>query len=511
MLSVLQKIYGSQEVQPLVKPSSTAIKAQAGLIKASKVAKEWAEKTICIYRHEGCSHSVLPFYTLENENVPQAYFKRGRDQGIIEKIVWDVAVILGWEDLFTATKLETVYLQKINYIADRSIHQDHVYRLERGSIQKTITGKVLHLWKGEPPIDRISLCRAFAAMFILGLNDVHGKNIMIQEDGSVKLFDNGKCLPPGNRFIIGGENLFPVHRFAPLNLKESKWPLDEVHLAAMKQMIQSCRLAWPALEQYFASRIMIKRGFKLPNDWLNVSASLKAMGERIDILERCLDASRENSLEELMIHAYPEYKFAFVLSMLYAKSRGIKFTENVDKALAFYHSTVGGISLFEGFSHCYAMNYNLIAIYRKAQDPSTTLRQLIACCLLPVEDFVLESIDDVESIYEFLRLRKWLHATFSDIPRDHKCSPEKYPEYQPLGEVLNLVAEDFLYYRGFKIITKGSKSSLVMQKHKPQFPVLFYPEDDKKGYVVFKDGSYRPLKDFELNLKETSSSDLEPS
>jgi hypothetical protein len=511
LLSAVQRIYGSEEVRLLVKPSSSAIKAQAGLIKASKVAKEWADKTTCIYRSEGCTHSVLPFYTLGNEIVPKAYYKRGRDQGIIEKIVWDIAVIFGWEELFTATKLETVYLQKIQYVVDRSVRQDHVYRLERGSLQKAITGKLLHGWKGEPPINHISLCRAFAAMFILGLNDVHGKNIFVQGDGSVKLFDNGKCLPPGNRFIIGGENLYPVHRFSPLNLKESKLPLDEEHLAAMKQMIQSCRLAWPALEQFFSSKIMKTRGLKLPSHWLNVGASLKTMGERIKVLDQCLEAAQGKSLEDLMINAYPEYKFTFVLSMLYAKSRGMNFTDNVDKALAFYHSTVGGISLFETFSYCYEMNYNIMAIYRKAKDPSTTLRQLIACCLLPVDEFVLKDTDDVESILEFLRLRKWLQATFGDIPRDHKCAPEKDPEYHSLGEVLNLVAEDFLFYRGFKKINKGSKSSLDKQKQKPKSPVLFYPEDEKKEYVVFKDGSYRTLEDMDVTLSETSSLDLEPS
>lgn len=447
MLNALNRICGFQDLQPLVKPSSTLIQAQAALIKTTKIAQEWINKNSCIQSVPGCTHPVLCIYSTENLTQPKAYFKLGRDQGIMEKIVWEVAGLLGWDDLFTATKLEMYYLEMVEEEIHGSSRTRILNRLQRGSLQKAIPGTLLNQWKESMPLNRVSLCRAFTAMFILGLSDLHPKNIMVLDDGSIKLFDNGKCLPPGNQFIIAGENLFPVHRFSPLNLPEGKCPLDAIQVEAMQQMVDACRNRWQALEAFFSTATMKSRCFKLPMDWLDPAASLQAMKERIEIFDCALKAAEGCSLEDLMVQVYPEYKFSFLLSMIYAIDRGHPKPQTVEDALRFYHQAVGAISLFDAISHLFGKNYDLLAIDQLAHDPDISLRQIVAYGLLQHPKFTLRELDKSEALLEKERIQDWLLKTFKDMPRDHKNSLKKYPEYRPLKDLLPVLARDFLLYR----------------------------------------------------------------
>lgn len=286
--------------------STKAIELQAGLFAAIREGKRWAKKQATL-APQGDSHNLVHKLYRENEPGIAAFYKVGHGgeeaAGKMEKLMWDIAVILGFEESFVATGEADITLGK-----DKS----------HGGIQPAQPAKNLADSRGKA-LPRAEILQGILISILLGMYDAHDRNIFITPENKIKFFDNTRSLPRSNGYIYFDNVIVPAFRCALLDLPEAKQPLLPDEIAALKEQLALIQQKMLQLKSFLTSPQTQAMGQKLPPGWLDVDASLHAMEERIQGLNAALNTGAIHVAEDLARHFDPEYRFAFASTYLFAR------------------------------------------------------------------------------------------------------------------------------------------------------------------------------------------------
>lgn len=225
-----------------------AIEFQVQLIKAKGEGRAWA----CTqdYLDPINKKSVNYVYQLKSLDTGYvtAYFKVGKNEeeavGIMEKLMWDIALIMRQEELFVPTGLA-----QISTSDGTSAN---------GGIQPAQTGCTLKEYfkmNTRPIIEKNNLLKATLATILFGMFDAHYENILIDKNGKILFFDNTRSLPHSNGFVYWQGNCsISAYRSALLLLSESFQVLSTEDLEVVRQSIEDWQRRLPDLKHYLNSK-----------------------------------------------------------------------------------------------------------------------------------------------------------------------------------------------------------------------------------------------------------------
>ncbi|MCE2983194.1 MAG: hypothetical protein LW832_06475 [Parachlamydia sp.] len=283
--------------------------------------------------------------SLDDPDFVSTYFKMTKETtvgeksaGLMEKMVYDFAVILGLEEQFAPTAMTRVFYgqdfsnaQEAHEFKDLKADQrsgwDEEGRLLPlsdtskgldGGIQAAQQGHTLKDWKQltgpKTKLIQSEVNQALVTAIVFGMWDAHLGNIILTEEGQLKFFDNTRSLPHSNGTIDSGGYLVSAFRIGLLGLPASKIPLKNEEKIEMKEQILSMDQKMQDLKKYIASiGNSIKR---LPYGWFETEKVIAAMNERIELLKNAIDNEEVETLVDLAMHAVPGYKFSMGLEMI---------------------------------------------------------------------------------------------------------------------------------------------------------------------------------------------------
>lgn len=491
--SVTSHAIAQGAIGSLVKPSLRAIQEQAKLFRDARLSKEWARHQQKLSIKQSGLHDVFPLMGKSGSDQPITYFKQGDFERYMEVIVWDIAVILGWENLFTPTKLDKLYVDELLSTRENTVYTIVCKELMRGSLQRAIKGVIYEKREISTPLNQNSLNQTFIAMYLLGLNDVHANNLMVQHDGTLRLFDNTKCLPPSNTWILSINDIYPVHRFVLFELDQCHERLTQDELEGMRRIVMDFRRRLPSLIQYFQSARLAKIEEILPKYWLNREKSLKAMIQRLDRLEAALNTHREWSLFDLFDELYPQYRFTFLVTLIFVIANCNGVPDSNEGKCQFTHPCVGGFGLADIFSFLLKKGYSLPLLQKMASNLSISFRDLANGVIEHPEEAKIQRCTEKEKVEGFIEIYNWLKQ-FMRIPKDYKDADASLVDPQSHREVLSNICSQYLTALGFGNFQEGSKSQLEAKCAKKQYkPFLYKCLDEKKWYAVYTDRTHEDL------------------
>lgn len=474
------------EIGSLVKPSFQAINAQASLFYRAPLAKQWAEEQERITLASHGVHDVFPLRGGSNSNKVMTYFKAGKYERYIEVLVWDLAVIWGWEDIFAATKLDRVYVYKI---FDEDGSEDIIDEIVLGSMQTAVQGYLFSKSKIREAIQPESIHKIFIAMYLLGLNDVHASNLIVQYDVTLRLFDNTKCLPPGNEWIFAPFELLPVHRFAPIKLEQCRVKLKAEERQKMRDIVAECNRRLPVMKKYFNSILFNKMVKHLPSNWLDGEKCFQALSSRVERLQSALDKTEDMTLYELFEEVYPEYRFAFLSTLIYCRKRYSKYSLLRPIALLNkMHVYVGGIGYLKIFTRLIEYGYSLPKIQKLAENRSLSLLEIAEKAVDSSEELQLQHSTEQEKFNAVMEMLDWLNQ-FREMPRDHKDDEAPSESFTSRTTLLKNVWMVCIAQCGLPELQEGSGKDLYdIQSKLYGQPFVFRCRDEKTIYTVSTDG-----------------------
>lgn len=327
-----------------------AVPEQADLHQAIREVKGWAGKQPTLTLNKEEDKSVNEVYPLNSPFTGQtaAFFKVGAHgeeaAGIMEKLMWNIAVRMGVKDQFVATGITEVRDQsQLTGGNEKARQWDAVGNLETfdeakapriGGIQPA-KGKTLRtVLKAGGNVARSEIVNGVLTSLVFGMFDAHGGNILITKEGKVKFFDNTRSLPNSNGFINRGYDVVSSYRCVLLELGNAKAPLSRQEIEELKQNIKEYKNNFADLNKYLHSKEGQAQLKKLPPGWMDLDASLRAMNQRINTMELLLKQGAVKTLEDLVIKSDPSYKLAYAMTNLELLHRGINGP--IHEAIGFY-------------------------------------------------------------------------------------------------------------------------------------------------------------------------------
>jgi hypothetical protein len=340
--------------------SKTAIELQAQLIKAKGEGKAWAETQVQIDRVG--KKSVNRVYKLLelNSDRAMAYFKMGSDPkeseavGILEKLMWDVAVVMGLEEMFVPTGLVKIFVKNGKEGLD-------------GGIQPAQSGAVLN-GSNASKIEKDDLLKAVVTTILFGMWDAHGDNIFISDAGKILFFDNSRSLPHSNGFICRYGSLTSAYRCALLDLEKSCEALSAIDLELIKVALEELQYRLLSLSEYLNSKYVKALTEKLPKNWFNANEALAAMENRIIQLQNAMLAKPPESMIDLVVGSNPDYRLAFALQLAYSYIAG-NSTESI-------HDDLGYLSINKLTNYIVHKGYSVSDLQFIAENPDTSWNEM---------------------------------------------------------------------------------------------------------------------------------------
>lgn len=275
------------------------------LVKVKNVFKIWASQQNSLTRKTGSFNIVVAVPSDSDSNKVIAYYKEsgtgkeevGKAIAKMEKLVWKLAVIFGFEDSFAPTG-----------------------KMYKGSIQVAHEGISLldytrgkNIPKNQIPISKEEIIRATIITIIFGMFDAHGLNIIVNKKGECKFFDNTRSLPNSNDFINRlHTGPTPSYRSGLLALSESYETLTSEQLEQVKEEIVKQQDKMTDVRKFLEIQIKIN---DFPPRWLDKDA-IDAMEDRLDKMKEALNNDEVSCLRDLIFAAMPSLKFAAILQLL---------------------------------------------------------------------------------------------------------------------------------------------------------------------------------------------------
>lgn len=253
-----------------------------------------------------------------------AFFKEGSQgeaaSAIMEKLMWDLAMIMGFEDIFTPTKTLNLELP----LDSNDANQNSPPEAHFGGLQPTQQGHLLYDVIEDPNLNidirQSQLVKATLATIVFGMFDAHGENILVNRRGNLFLFDNARSMPTSNGVILRDAEvgqIFSSYMSSLMCLPGNLKPFNKRGRNDLLVFVQKCRLKIIELEKFLNLPITKAQLDSLPYGWWNQEKSIVALKERIDNLEKAISTPEVNNLRDLVFASNLDFKFFAVLETFF--------------------------------------------------------------------------------------------------------------------------------------------------------------------------------------------------
>lgn len=394
--------------------TSSSIEKTADLFSAERKGIAWAAQEENLKNED---ISLNEIYKLKDPNslATLAYFKVGiggeKATGVMEKLMWDIALIMGQEDQFVPTKTSRIRSKASRQEKDpqsaltwtkkgdlASLIQ--LSKGKKGGIQVAQKGDTLEEYRG--PIDKAELTKGTITTSIFGMFDVREANIIRTDEGKLKFFDNTRSLPNSNSVIqYGAFGLKPSYNSCLLKYEESYTPLDPVEITSISEEIEKIDKSMKKLEKFLNSPLAKKQIASLPPGWLSTQDALNAMKERIANIKTALQRREIKTLCDVVFAANPDYKF-------FAAMESVQDLEGVPKGnLSFKGMKESGLKSTGSTSVDMLMRGSPIdpGLIRKwCQDPALSFEQVIEKIIDERDALTAKTPEELEKIEEIRAL-----------------------------------------------------------------------------------------------------------
>jgi len=476
--------------------SALSIKMEAKLQKAIRQSKAWTGTQWGLICEKTTANQVYKLHHPKTEEIV-AFFKQGNGNepavGIIEKLMWQIANALGLEPFLAATSQTQLWTKfQLKNEAEKlsmpclakNIEQIFTWNtagdLEKvwaigsgrqGGIQLGLKGTTLkdyienQLEKTQIPRDQIIL--ATLVLLILGMYDAHTNNIIVDEQGNLKFFDNTRSMPHSNGCILRGNQLQASFRSGLLQLQESYTPLTESEILQLKNTLATCKSRLDLV------KVAMQSTAKLPPGWLNAENAMAALKERINCLEIALDNPKITSLSELSLASQPHLRMIAAMTIIFLAKETPSLIPSFEDVKGNFLPRVGYYSVAECIEECAMQGLNPIEIQTWCEDANITFSEIMQKICLSKERLSLMSKEAKDQTLQqaqenaallLAELNLYAKADFKDINRKdiplychgliedalnkNKLTPENLSEAQVSAEMLNA---SFLSMRVVKI------------------------------------------------------------
>lgn len=316
--------------RPSRKITTSAIKKTAGLYKKSKKVKQVSSVLA----------SSEVFKGIDAKGKAKVYRKLSKypEPAIIEKLIWDIALVMGLEDQFTATRVIKI-------------------KNELASEQTALMGITPEQAKRRTQfLKRQAIIDATLTSIVIGHCDLHQDNMIVDPRGRIMFFDNTRSMPNSNGFVERRDGgIYPTYRSYLIGLEESFIPLTKDERCQMKERFEELLKKVDDVELYLKSPMAKSQLAKLPKEWWNQKEAIKAMRERIENSITVLDDKKNSqslSLRDLVMESNPAYKLACAIVMIreiYVVKGKLKLEISEEKQLQYLAGTgllpLGSLSL----------------------------------------------------------------------------------------------------------------------------------------------------------------------
>lgn len=380
--------------------TTSSIQQQAKLHQAIRASKVWTSRQPKLKKIGTSSNRVYRLNSI-NTNTPTAFFKVGRKNemaaGTMEKLMWDIAVVMGSEDKFVPTGETRVRTRKeltggieptkpegIRPLTKQWDEKGELKELtgampgQKGGIQVAQKGNTFEkLIDDGISISKISVPRdeiieGILTSLVFGMFDAHTGNIFLTDEGKIKFFDNTRALPNSNGFIDRGFRLTSAYRCSLLDLDCAKTPLTPHEIDKLKVKITDYQQKMNQLKKYLGSKEIQSRLKTLPPGWMDLTASLAAMEKRISLMETALNTDQVKTLENLVTQSNPSYKFAYALTHLEL----ILEAGQSNVSLAEIHTAVGYYPIYDTIHDANKLGIQLKRVEKWCKDPAVSTDEL---------------------------------------------------------------------------------------------------------------------------------------
>lgn len=295
--------------------------------------------------------------------------------GIIEKLMWDIALIMGLEEVFVPTGLV--------YLSTESCPDQGFF----AGIQPAQSGIELNDYLSDGrSIEKNNFLIASLATLLFGMFDAHSHNIIIDGEGKIHFFDNSRNLPHSNNFIERkwgsiywvSRSIYWVspYRSALLMFPESYKPLAKESMTEITNWVKKWSSRLPMLEKYLNSKTVKASLSKLPAHWFDVHTVLFRMKERLLSLQKCMQTDSQQTIMDIVNKVFPKYRLAYALALADALIDDIYDFSDFEYACRQVHNDVGFKSV-NGLARFIAdEGYSVENIRSIAMDPNLTWTQM---------------------------------------------------------------------------------------------------------------------------------------
>lgn len=366
--------------------SKEAISAQARLFKAEREAKAEALNLSQLSKQGGSANIVVP--------LKDAFYKEGaggeRAAGTMEKFMWDIAVLMGVEKLFTATKETTLRTglpgggTALGWSKEGDLVEIPGVSPERkGGIQAAQAGGVtlekyigdIEFQPDQKTISKENVIRASITHYMFGMFDAHNNNILVDKEGNLKFFDNTRSMPSSNGVIQWGGLLLPTFRSGLMSLDASYEDLTTEERQIIKEEVEKMQSNIANLEKFLNDPMKKKELSKLPLGWWNSEQSLLACKERINGLAKAINNENSRNLRDVILEANPDIKY-FAALMVIVNKKNVPYQSDSEcekKSL----STLGFTPVDELVKNLVATGIDPEEVRSWCKDPSLSFSEII--------------------------------------------------------------------------------------------------------------------------------------
>lgn len=356
------------------------------------------------------------------------FFKSGRNAsriGIMEKLQWDIACILGLQDRCAPTKTCTLGVAngerklKLGKLVEQRrlglwklkdgsgdpkvlrFDEDSVIAFDcaevsayRGSIQGAIEGKLFRDLSAKEalqiPLEEV--CDAVLDAVIEGCSDLTSSNA-IWDGHQLRFFDRSRDFVHANDYLLLGIGLIPAFRCALLDLTQCAQELPAEQVLRMEEKVKQVQERLPKLEAYFKSRATLCLVDSLDRGWLDPQLSLTALKERLLRLEQILRTTREQeaplNLRRMVYHVFPEARLQVCVHLALSICLKMSRRENWAQLKQMPFSVVGGMLLnapqtTQLWNFC---TMEMSAVRKFAEDPEPNFQA--------IEDYVKQRVQAI--------------------------------------------------------------------------------------------------------------------
>lgn len=365
--------------------SKGAIIAQAELFSAERAAKIMTLST----------KKISPLGTSQNKvfHLDKAFFKttpEGDVAGaIMEKLLWDIALLLGVEDNFTATKISSIQTAKGRSIkggiqaeqANGKTLANYVEFLENKREEEGAIGKKKEM------IAKQEVILATVIQYAFGMFDAHLNNILLDEkSGKLKFFDNTRSMPHTNGVIQNDSYLLPAFRSGLFALDASYEPLTKVEREQMQEAIEKIRSRIKDVENFLSNPLEQKQLQRLPPGWWNSEQSLAAFKERVNSLSWAIKNDTALNLRDIIFLADPDVKFFAALETIKLKIDHPFASDLEVQKIAL--SLIGTTSVDKLIKKNISKGVDVAEVQRLCQDPSLDFSDIVTISINKAIDTV---------------------------------------------------------------------------------------------------------------------------